>query len=388
MKIVSIGDLVTDYYYENGKLEGVDGGMSSHNIIANLSKLGMKTLVIGVCGNDIAGQIAVKSLKDLKVDTSKIKIIKNTKTRCFHINRLIDGFTSKKKCPICLKKHWYNDSLLKIDDIKNNISKKDVLVLDNLNEINRQIISNTENRIMLDLGQYYELENLTDQEIKRIFKKKFDIINLNERVEKYLNKRFDKNILNANLIIITKGSKGAKFIFNNQTILKKLKPTKEIDSNGAGDAFFASIINDYLKEDFDIDKAYENAIKLTSKVVKNVGARGHLHKLYKVKKVKDICTCESFEMRKLPNRYSINVNNLEVRIMNALKTNAFDLLKKENFDNYRGILFTGTGGSYAAAIFASKIINYLYGTFTKAMPPRDILYKNNNKIDKVFMFSY
>ena len=37
MKIISIGDLVTDYYYKNDKLIGVNG----------------------VCGNDMTGKIAI-----------------------------------------------------------------------------------------------------------------------------------------------------------------------------------------------------------------------------------------------------------------------------------------------------------------------------------------
>ena len=37
MRIISIGDLVTDFYYKNGKLIGVNGGMTSHNIIANIA---------------------------------------------------------------------------------------------------------------------------------------------------------------------------------------------------------------------------------------------------------------------------------------------------------------------------------------------------------------
>ena len=37
MRVVSIGDLVTDYYYKNSTLLGVCGGMTSHNIIANLA---------------------------------------------------------------------------------------------------------------------------------------------------------------------------------------------------------------------------------------------------------------------------------------------------------------------------------------------------------------
>ena len=36
MRIISIGDLVTDFYYKDGNLVGVNGGMTSHNIIVNI----------------------------------------------------------------------------------------------------------------------------------------------------------------------------------------------------------------------------------------------------------------------------------------------------------------------------------------------------------------
>lgn len=85
MRVVSIGDLVTDYYYKGKTLLGVCGGMTSHNIIANLAHKKIPTLVIGVCGNDSAGKIAIKSLQDLKIET-KVEIKDNIKTRCFHVS--------------------------------------------------------------------------------------------------------------------------------------------------------------------------------------------------------------------------------------------------------------------------------------------------------------
>ena len=75
MRIVSIGDLVTDYYYKDEKLIGVNGGMTSHNIIANLAKMGLNTSVFACCGNDDQGKIAINSLKKIKVDIDNIKII-------------------------------------------------------------------------------------------------------------------------------------------------------------------------------------------------------------------------------------------------------------------------------------------------------------------------
>lgn len=389
MRVVSIGDLVLDYYYNKGKIQGVDGGMSSHNIIANLSIMGMKTSVIASCGDDIMGDIAIKSLDNLNVDTSLVKKIPGFNTRRFHINRLEDGFTSKKKCPICSTKHWYDNTLVDYDDVINNLEEEDVIVIDNLNEINRKIVKNCNQRIMLDLGQYFEFEEYSDKEILDIFKKKFEILNINKRVDDYFKKRFNKKIYNAKLVIITKGSNGADFIYNNKEYNMKLKPAKEIDSNGAGDAFFASIIFDYLNSNkFNVEEAFNNATKLTSKVVSCIGARGHLHSLTQIKKSKKACYCTNFENRKRISRCSLNVNNLETRILNALKTKAAKKVLDIPFETMNSILFTGTGGSYASALFASRIVNDLYGVNTSALYPRDLLYQNISKVDKVVLFSY
>ena len=87
MRVVSIGDLVLDYYYKNGKLIGVDGGMSSHNIIANLAKKKISTAVYGVSGNDIQGKIANLSLKKLNVDNDIVinNIVRDSSNRVSEI---------------------------------------------------------------------------------------------------------------------------------------------------------------------------------------------------------------------------------------------------------------------------------------------------------------
>lgn len=403
MRVVSIGDLVTDYYYKGKTLLGVCGGMTSHNIIANLAHKKIPTLVIGVCGNDSAGKIAIKSLQDLKVET-KVEIKDNIKTRCFHVSFIEKdnkiNFTSKKSCPICNKKHWYENSEIDVQNTLNLIDKKDILVFDNLNEKNIEIINNVPNIKMLDLGYQNDLENLSNKEIKQILSK-FTMINLNQRVEDYLFKRFKTtNILNIakdlNLLIVTKGKSGADFIYNNNLISKKLKTiSKEIDPTGAGDAFFGTFIYEFIKNDYQIDNNYikssfEKAVHLTNKVVQNIGSRGHLNKLYKIKKLPNICTCEKFiyEPRKQITRCSLNVNNLKSRVLNAIKSPAYNQLKNIDFSKLNSILFVGTGGSFPAGVFASRVINNLYGTNTLSILPRDILFRNNSKVDKVFLFSY
>lgn len=407
MRVVSIGDLVTDYYYKNGKLIGVNGGMSSHDIIANITKMELNTAVFGVCGDDMAGHIAIKSLKDIGVNVDNIEIIKDLKTRCFHVSYFDNNgkleFKSKKRCPLCNEKRWYEPSEINTKEILKNINSNDILVFDNLNSQSQEIINNTQNRKMLDLGQYYELEKLDNNEILNKLQNKFDIINLNERVEKYLINRFNltnsKDIfdqIKPNLIIITRGKDDSDFICQDFKITMMLtNPAEEIDSTGAGDAFFAVFISEYIKNNFIINKkfieeTFKKATNLTKKVVQKFGARGHINSLYKIKKLNNYCTCQNFEI-KAPRKIktcNININNLETRVINALNSNAYHKLEEINFKEIKNSLFVGTGGSLAGATFASKVINNLYGTNIISSLPRDTYYRNNKQIDTVFLFSY
>lgn len=407
MRVVSIGDLVTDYYYKNNQLLGVNGGMTSHNIITNLAKMGVNTAVFGCCGDDDQGDIAIKSLEKIKVDVSKIKIIKGIRTRCFHVSYYDEKekltFTSKKRCPFCNNKKWYDDTLIDTDFIISNIKNDDILVFDNLNSKNQVVIDNTANKKIIDLGQYFELENMSLEEIVVKLKNKFEIINFNERVSNYLLKRLNlKNdaelfeIIRPNLMTITRGIAGATFITKDKVSnFALLSKGNVIDSTGAGDAFIASIIKDSIKNNFVYDstnlkKWYERSNKLTTKVVSKMGARGHINPLFKIKKVNDYCTCDCFEYieRKQIKRCNININNLEKRLINAINSSADNKLGEINFVSKDNCLFIGTGGSYASAYFASRVINSLYGCNTYALYPRDVLYRNNANINKVILFSY
>ncbi len=407
MRVISIGDLVTDYYYKDDKLIGVNGGMTSHNIIANLAHAGIKTSVFACCGNDCQGRIAIDSLERLKVDIENIKIIENVRTRCFHVSyHDSDGkltFTSKKRCPFCNNKKWYDESLIDTNFIISNIKADDILVFDNLNNQNQIIIDSTSNKKIIDLGQYFEFENMDNQEILKRLANKFEIINFNERVTKYLLNRLnltnDKklyDIIKPKLMTITRGDKGATFISEDGIYNFDLKfKGNVVDSTGAGDAFISSIIKDCLKNNFIYDsnlfsKWYDNSNKLTAKVVSKMGARGHINTLYKIKEVKDECTCNQFECikRKQIKRCNININNLETRIINAVNSSVSEKIDDIGFKNNSNCLFIGTGGSYAGAYFASKVINSLYGCNTYSMYPRDVIYRNNSNINKFILFSY
>ena len=92
--------------------------------------------------------------------------------------------------------------------------------------------------------------------------------------------------------------------------------------------------------------------------------------------------------RKKIKRCSININNLKIRTLNAINSDAIEKLYNIEFNTDDNYIFTGSGGSYAASIFSSIVINDLYGSNTFAMLPRDIIYRNNSKVNKVILFSY
>ena len=65
-----------------------------------------------------------------------------------------------------------------------------------------------------------------------------------------------------------------------------------------GVSFKDCIKNNFKYDPTLFEKWYENSNKLTAKVVRKMGARGHINALFKVKKVNNECTCNNFEYNK------------------------------------------------------------------------------------------
>ena len=305
MRIVSISDLVCDIYYdENLNILGSFGGISACNIVCNLQMMGYKTYVYGVCGNDYLGKICIDSLNDCNV-LNDIKIDNNINTKAYHILKVEENnrsvFRSIKYCPFCKKSSWYNGSYIEEKKIIKKIQKDDILLFDNLNNRNQYIIDKTNNLKLLDLGLFNEFEELKKEEIIKKIRNKFEIINLNERVEKYLITKLNcqnaielAKIINAKLLIITRGIKGNDFIYQERKYNYPLeKVIDDVDDSGAGDAFFSIIIKNWLcdNQKYNVNRFafWVNDTRwLVEKVLKQIGSRTHIKEMYLVNK-RDIC---------------------------------------------------------------------------------------------------
>lgn len=293
-KFVVLGDLIADLYYNGTKLIGIDGGSSRYNVIANLASMKCNTALIGGCGNDKIGNIVLERYRKLGIDISGV-IYKNKPTRAYHL--IVDQamlpkitYECSKISPSNYKSTWYDDSLQDIKYCRSQVTKNDIVVLDKLDEFSLDIINNFECYKALDIGHSKRIEKLSDSQIIAL-KEKISLLQLNERVIPYLMQRYGySNILDIyklfqpKLMIVTRGRKGADFIFENRKIQKRIRSsTEELDPTGAGDAFFSVFIKEYFNSSIEkiddefINETFSKALTLTGNVVKYVGARGHIY---------------------------------------------------------------------------------------------------------------
>lgn len=296
-RYVVIGDLIADKIIDKyGYLIKIDGGGSKFNVVSRLALYGENVVVYSGCGKDYIGEVAINSLKKCGVNTSKI-IRKGNQTRTYELQRMEDGNYKSTK------RNWYYESIISIGDIECEIMPNDILVMDNLTNNDIHIINKFHNNKVLDIGRISMLENLSNEEIFRVLSGKINIIQTNDKVEKYLKQRLGLRdsqelyeFLKPNLLIVTRGKEGADFITGDNVYSKEINnATDEIDSTGAGDAFFSIVLLLYYRyleneqaitQNF-IDKTFDIATKVTSKVVSNMGARGDLYYYLIQKRKKD-----------------------------------------------------------------------------------------------------
>lgn len=292
---VSHGDIILDKVYDGDlNLIKQDGGGSNWNSLYNLSYMGECCYAIGSCGNDEEGKIAISSLKNYGVNTDFIKC-ENISTDVMNIiipNKSElgdDSIIHSWYSPITNKRTiYFRDNLP--THLPAEINDKDIYVLlDKFETINLEFLNNIPNKtVCLDIGHPRFIEHFTKQYLTSFFKNA-NLVQLNNNVASLLFERlqieneFDLfNLLDLTLLVITKGKKGASFIFkdNGKLVCIDKSPetiAKVVDSSGAGDAFFATLIREYaysdcINADF-INNTFSMANKASRDVISQLGSR-------------------------------------------------------------------------------------------------------------------
>lgn len=290
-RYVAVGDLAVDCYWDTkqNKIMLISGGGSSGNVISNLASRGQRTAVIGGCGNDLWGDLALDQLEDLGVDTTGI-IRKGDQTRIYHLLLEGEAHKSLKNCPLCGRHSWYDKAIGDFSHCRSYLLPSDILILDGVKPENIDVLTQVKNEKVLDLGRIKRLTVMEDKELLALFElANLQLLQLNESVEKYLCLRFHLvnlaqlyRLCNAKLLVITRGRAGADFVTKYAVYHQKLcEFTPEVDDTGAGDAFFSQVVESFFDHQKQVNQlwvsqTFLNATQLTRRVVSHLGARGHL----------------------------------------------------------------------------------------------------------------
>lgn len=296
---IGFGELVVDKLYDKkGNLLNQDGGDTTWNILYHLGLMGEETYGVGACGNDENTQIAFDSLKRAKVNTEYIQI-QDKKTNVVYSTLEIEK-NGKPKIEFFEKSPFDGQSSFEISKsipiiLPEELKEKDIIVvLMDLDSQNLEFINGIENKkVALDLGHIEFFENL-DSEYILEFLRKVDICQLNGDVVNTLLKKLNVRnelelykLLDPELLVITYGRDGAKFLFRENEEVKEInkKPVKTIenvsDTSGAGDAFLSVILKSYNMllsnnrkfDESSINNVFSLANLFSCQIIQQIGCR-------------------------------------------------------------------------------------------------------------------
>lgn len=217
---------------------------------------------MALVGNDKEGKIALSSLKNAGVNVDYI-VQENKATNIMNIiipnSKLEDNSVLHSWYdPITLKYTMnFSENLPTILPQELN-DKMLYIILDKFLPVNLSFIRNikADKKICLDFGHIRFFEHFTKQYLSQ-FLELANFVQINDNVTQMLFERlhvknerelFEK--FNLDLLISTKGKKGAIFVFQENGEIKTLDLAPEIivqatDTSGAGDAFFSCFLREY-----------------------------------------------------------------------------------------------------------------------------------------------
>lgn len=292
---VSHGDLILDKIYDdNLHLLKQDGGGCNWNDLYNLAIMGEKCYAIGSKGNDEEGNIALQALSKVNINTKYI-ITENKKTNIMNIiipsNKLEDNSTIHAWYSPITNEYTMSFSDNLPTDLPKELENKELyIILDKFLPVNLKFLQNIKSdcKICLDVGHIRFFEHFTRQYLTSFFSMA-QFIQINDNVTDLLFERFSVQneieffkLFHFDLLILTKGKKGATFIFYENGQIKTVDKHPKIivdmvDSSGAGDAFFSKALQQYAyTENIDsnfIDCTFELANKASRDVISQVGSR-------------------------------------------------------------------------------------------------------------------
>ena len=238
-------------------------GGSAANTIRNMALLGSKTGFVGKCGVDEEGDFFEKSLSDYAVQSYLIRTDAD-RTGCSVV--MVHEDKDRTQCA-----HACAANLLTTREIKDEYLKKTKSILTEGYMLNRRedlVVELINRAYSFDVKVYFTLSDVHCVENKRNvildLLPKIDVLFGNEYEFAALN--IDSQMLQDTICVKTCGKDGVEILTKNETLFFKNKAVRKIvNTNGAGDAFAAGFLHEWLK-----NKDIEQAILMGHKVAKKV----------------------------------------------------------------------------------------------------------------------
>lgn len=241
-----------------------------------------------------------------------------------------------------------------------------------------------------------------------LFQNTFDLLQITEKVAKFLCKKFDLNelelfnFLGVKYLNITKAEKGAEiFHLKEQEIQHFSIPavsTNLVDTSGAGDAFFSTFIKYLAKDQLSnetMTKVTKEAAENSAKIISCIGATGKLidQPLDYSSDACSICGLNKIEKIAKPKvlKTTSNVNNLLPRLLKVDNLDTvFEIQKlitniKRQKDN---VTIIGTGGSFISAHFIAKLLSQELAKPIIVLKPRDVFICPIKNISSAILLTY
>jgi len=267
----------------------INPGGSCSNTIAALSCFGVKTALIGKIGEDEFGNIYEKSTISLGTNS---KLLKHPIEMTGHA---ITFITPDKERTFAV--HLGASSFLNIEDIsKDTISNSKILHLEGYQLADpylREIVSHAVKiaksekvKISMDLSDFSLIQNNHDL-FKQFITDYIDIVFTNEEEAKAFTGKEPLEALhdmseNVDVAIVKLGENGSLIKSNNIVYEIKAEDTIVKNTNGAGDAYAAGLLNGIVNN-LDFDKAGKIASMSASMIVSNESTRFSNDQFTKVK---------------------------------------------------------------------------------------------------------
>lgn len=299
---LAFGELALDVTYDENGIISESGGVSAFNTLYNLAAFGEETYAVGGVGTGENAVKAINSLRKSGVNTENIQMV-DKPTNVFYI------FKPQKEIK--------NDNEIEINRVspitgKSSIEWTDklctelppefenrnlILIVSNFEPVTKEFVQNTKqkcanSKVSLDITNGKIFERYSKEYILE-YLKQIDFIQCNENTLgiicnklgiSSLEELYSK--LNAQIFTLTRGSKGATFLYQSDGEIKMINKTPKkvaplIDTTGAGDAFHTLMLMSYCRMKYNneelndqyFERAFSIANAFSREIVEKVGAR-------------------------------------------------------------------------------------------------------------------